>query len=147
MLPDTQHLPALRLKPLSVLGIPFGIASELLCPEVPVVLRYRRMLRAPMPETAINEHGQLRADKDHVGARPTDPILQPVTQAKRPDFSPQAQLRSRVTPLDAGHHLTASVRNFEARHMSISGTQFSQAVACALSSDVQFPIKHLDAAS
>lgn len=55
MLPDAQHPPPGFAERPRHQPVPRLIPRELLFPKGPVAFRHRRMLRAPMPETAIDE--------------------------------------------------------------------------------------------
>lgn len=67
MLPESQHTPSDASQPLIRVGIPGPIGFDLISPEVGVSFRPSCMLRAAVPETAIDENGQSNTRKGYVG--------------------------------------------------------------------------------
>ena len=68
MLPHSDHGPTVLGKPAVRLLVPLLVSRELLPPPVGVRARKRRMLRARVPEAAVDEHDDLRPREDDVGA-------------------------------------------------------------------------------
>lgn len=106
MLPDPQHRPSYIHQPAIGVTISTAIGFYLLLPETSIVFRPAGMLRAAMPETPINEDGQLLPREGDVGT-PTwplqDPIVHSILQASTMNRLAYGKLRRSVLPADLPH--------------------------------------------
>jgi hypothetical protein len=72
VLPDSDHEPpSPSKKPIGAL-VAFAVARDLRRPPAGVRFESRRMSWAPVPEAAIEEHGDLRSPENEIG--PTSPV-------------------------------------------------------------------------
>src|SRR4051812_45881562 len=102
MLPEAQDRPASRLESCVGFAITFDVAVEFRLPELAICARLRSVLRASMPEAAVNEHGYPLAREDNVRADwaqvGIDSIVLPETRPGAMQLRSQAQLRFGVRP-------------------------------------------------
>jgi hypothetical protein len=70
MLPDSDNRPALGLKYEIGAAIPFHCRLDLVPPPLGVCLGPVDMLLAPMPETSVDEDGNMRSGENQISAAP-----------------------------------------------------------------------------
>jgi hypothetical protein len=68
VLPNSNDLPACRMKPRVVFAISLSVPPKLRLPVVRIRLGNRSMLWAAVPKAAINEHRNVPGGKDDVGS-------------------------------------------------------------------------------
>ena len=68
--PDAHHDPSARLEPLVCVAISRDVRINLFAPPGPVVLRRRSVIRAAMPEAAVDEYGDPSEGDYDVGGPP-----------------------------------------------------------------------------
>lgn len=106
MLPESKHGPSLGDK----LGIgpliPRSIFSQLLRPKLCIVLWLDSMMRAAMPEAAINEYDQLETDKYDIRSA-WNSVMNPISQSHCPQRTTKGDFGLRVLPPDARHAIAA----------------------------------------
>lgn len=106
MFPNSHHPPAGGPERLGHKAIPRLIGGEFLSPERPIVGRHIEMLRAHMPETAIDKHDHALRPEGKI--RPSDQggMTTPTPDALCPKQPGEHKFRLLVpTPLDAAHDL------------------------------------------
>lgn len=141
VLPDPDHFPpGLHEKSIGLL-VPASISSDLVRPELRVCDRHGVVLRASVPEAAIDEDSHLRPGEDQVGgsANPGKwAAIHSVSQAHRVYRSTDGEFRFRVprrvrphARTDAGRRcprLAGSARDRRARRFG--GTRLSHRDKC-----------------
>ena len=106
MLPHAQHEPTLLLEECRRVFIARLVRSELGGPPLCVGGRARPVLRAAVPEAAVDEDGYLAPSESDVDGspRPTwDRVRDAVAQACRMEQSTDLELRVGVTPTKGTH--------------------------------------------
>jgi hypothetical protein len=93
VLPNPNHSPSGLAEQLVGVGVPLPVVSDLVGPERRIGLRDRVMFWTAVPETAVDEHGDLRAREYKV--RP------PVQRRDRTDVDAISQARSMCGPPDS----------------------------------------------
>ena len=83
MFPDSDHLPSLGFQAPVDFFIPLHVLLQLFLPKIPVVLRHCKMLRAFVPEAAVNKNHRLLADEHHVRL-PDQSIFKSISITKSP---------------------------------------------------------------
>ena len=94
------------LKRRAISAIALDVGRELVPPPLRVVLRSRRMLRAAVPEAAIDEDDDLAAGEDDVAATSEGrlgPVVDPVPVAECVQSTSDLQLELRVSTLLPAH--------------------------------------------
>ena len=115
--PDTEDSPALPAKRSGDKAIPQRIGLELLFPKWPVVYRQLRVLKASMPETAINENDDTLAAKGEIRLSKMLLTTTPSGDAMRPEKVRKGKFSVFVAvPAYAGHDLRAFFCGENVRH-------------------------------
>lgn len=101
VLPNTNYLPPSVAKVTVRVSIALPVSFELLSPPSREVPNATAVPRASVPETAINEHRDVRTGKDEIC--PATEVsertrINAVTKAGRPQRSTQRHLRRSVRP-------------------------------------------------
>lgn len=68
MLPNSNDLPARRMKPRVVFAIPLSVSPKLRRPVIRIRFGNRSMLWTAVPKAAINEHRNVPSREDDVGS-------------------------------------------------------------------------------
>jgi hypothetical protein len=106
MLPEPQDQPPGRDQPRVGIPVTFPIAADLPAPVRRIGPRRHKMLRTPVPITAVNEHGHLHG-REHQVSRATQlrkrPGRHPVPQPRAVHQRAQRQLRPRIPAAVAEH--------------------------------------------
>jgi hypothetical protein len=102
VLPDPPDQPALLRQRLVHALVAFGVRRELRRPVGDVALRHSAVLRAGMPEAAVEEHGDLGPGEDDVRmhaylARPDEEVL-PKPKTPGVQLGPKSELSRSVAP-------------------------------------------------
>jgi hypothetical protein len=101
VLPEPKHLPSFSHKDARHATIPFAISRELGDPVLGIGLGHSAVIRASMPEAAVDEHGDPRARKHEIWPDAKlagdDRKIPSVTVAAAMQCGSQAPLRSGVT--------------------------------------------------
>ena len=97
MLPHPQYTPARAPQSVRHNSIARFVCGQLATPEFPVVLRFGRVLRAAMPETAVHKHRELELLKNEVRLAEDFLITPPASDAIRPENFCQRQFRVLVS--------------------------------------------------
>ena len=110
VLPDVQRLPTDFTKADVVASIPGDVGSELRCPPFPIRLRTHAVLRAGVPETAVNEHCQSKPRHNEI--RPPGEVLtvEPEPYPTCVQSSAQFHLWSRVPDPLTRHEVADLIR-------------------------------------
>src|SRR5829696_3259520 len=112
VLPGAEHLPAVTCERAVDSTVSGDVASELRLPVRGVRTWRVAVVRAAVPEAAVDEDGEARAREDHVGSndsgRSRDWVIDPEAQPTSVELRPQSQFRSCVTPTVAAHALAHS---------------------------------------
>ena len=98
MLPYMHRNPAHGVKLHVFLAITFRVAREFGLPPLAVIFRQNAMVRARVPETPIDEHGNARPSERDIRTAGQPRMIDPVPQAAAVQFSPDQYLRSRRSP-------------------------------------------------
>jgi hypothetical protein len=99
MLPDPHHRPALSFKGTCRFVVALPVALQLRLPVPGVGLRLDSVLRATVPEAAIDEHSHPGANEDDIGSsaqRRHGPPVDQVAQPSGMQLPANSQLRSSV---------------------------------------------------
>src|SRR5829696_904503 len=112
VLPGAEHLPSVTCERAVDSTVSGDVASELRLPVRGVRPWRVAVVRAAVPEAAVDEDGEARAREDHVGSndsgRSRDWVIDPEAQPTSVELRPQSQFRSCVTPTVAAHALAHS---------------------------------------
>jgi len=109
VLPDPDYTVPKRLQSLVDYSISASVSSEFLFPEASIRLRRSRVQRAAVPETTIDEDGQVRTWEQQIRlARKTR--VDPVPEASVPQCGPQCTLWPGVFGAHCRHATSALFR-------------------------------------
>lgn len=96
MFPDSEHLPPEFSEMCVRFPVAFDVAGKLLRPPRRVPLRRGLVIGAPMPEAAVNEHGDFMTRKQDVGSparQARQDSVDAIAKAPRVEEPPQRPLR------------------------------------------------------
>ncbi len=108
VLPDANDYPAGRGERHVRFFVSLAVPVDLGGPPCRVAPRDPAMLRAPMPETPVDEHGDLRAREGNVDGparNPRNRLLHPESKTACMERLPEPDLRERVSARVLGHPL------------------------------------------
>jgi hypothetical protein len=107
VLPNAEDMPAGRCERRRRDAVPLNVAIELLGPVRRVVAWVDAMIRAPVPEAAVEEHGYAGASEGDVCAgccaNAFDAIVDAVPAPRTMQCRPKAELRPGVAAAVAAH--------------------------------------------
>ena len=92
MLPDANHGPSLFVEQPVCVSVTVAISLNLPVPPLPVGYGPRSVLEAPVPVTAVHEHGYSYARECDIDTSPIvagDPNLDSIPQSERVECTPQ----------------------------------------------------------
>jgi hypothetical protein len=115
MLPYTENSPSDILQPLRLDGIPPAILGKLFRPELLRASRSHVMVRAAVPETAVDEHRDARAGENDVRSPSWRRSVYPITETGIPKCTAKCHLRASVPAPDPCHLL----RSVQRHHASL----------------------------
>src|SRR4051794_18468404 len=69
--PDADNVPSLCAEPRVRIAVAGDVGAELAVPPVGVVLGHRSVRGANVPEATVDEHDDLRANKEEIAPPPT----------------------------------------------------------------------------
>jgi hypothetical protein len=111
MLPDTHHAPSESFEGLGLALVPGDVGRELVGPEIVPCSWSNVVFGAAMPETAVNEDGDLSAGEDDVGSSCGGLVMEAIASISTPQGLSENVFRSGVLGAYARHHLGASERH------------------------------------
>jgi len=106
MLPDPDHPPAHQSEFSTHPAVAGDVVVDFIVPVLSIGRRSSAVLRAAVPETAINENGDSRLDKDDVGLS-REFLAEAVSQAPLVQGASQGEFARRVLAFDTAHRFRA----------------------------------------
>ena len=103
MFPDTDWQPTEFNQRFVVAAVSGNIAVQLRFPPCPVGFRQYPVVRATVPETAIEKHGDTCPCEYHVGGTGKSTQMLPESQAETVQFTAQTDLAGRIAPGHTSH--------------------------------------------